>query len=361
MDPDETDRDNRPARILVVDDEPHMREFISRLARNEGYICTTAADGQEASELLADIPFELLICDIAMPGKNGLELLQEINAEPHDLAVIMVTAKDDRQTAMETLDMGAYGYVIKPFLCNELVINIANALRRRELEIAHRHHQEELEKQVRVRTQELQHSQQETIYRLAKAAEFRDNETARHTIRVGLFCQILASMAGEGTTTVRLIRDAAPLHDIGKIGIPDTILLKPGELTPEEYRTMQQHSELGYRILADSNSPLLIMGAVIALTHHEKFDGSGYPNGLAGENIPMVGRITAICDVFDAITSRRVYKKKAPVQEAISYLKEEQGRHFDPLLVDYFFASLPEILAVQQENSDEAERYMAPN
>ncbi len=341
------------ARILIVDDETHMREIISRIVKAEGYSYTTAANGLEALELLAKIDFELLISDISMPEMGGMELLTKAKANSRDLAVLMVTAVDDRQTAMETLDLGVYGYVIKPFLRNELIINIANALRRRELEIGQRHHQHELKKQVAARTEELQLSQQETIYRLAKAAEFRDNETARHTIRVGLFCQILARQAGSDQNTIRLIRDAAPLHDVGKIGISDTILLKPGKLTPEEYRIMQQHPELGYRILAESTSPLLIMGAVIALSHHEKFDGSGYPGGLTGANIPLVGRITAICDVFDAITSKRVYKARGSSQDAISYLKEQRGCHFDPELVDHFLTCLPEIAGVQQQHSDE--------
>lgn len=347
-----------PPQILIVDDEANMREIIGRVVAGEGYSYRTAADGEEASRLLANIPFELLICDITMPRKGGLELLRELQAKPTDLAVIMVTAVDDRQTAMATLEMGVYGYVIKPFLRNELVINVSNALRRRALEIRHRQHKAELERQVALRTQELQLSQQETIYRLAKAAEFRDNETARHTVRVGLYSQLLARQAGAETEMIRLIRDAAPLHDVGKIGISDTILLKPGKLTSAEFAIMQQHSEFGYRILADSTSPLLIMGAVIALTHHERYDGGGYPGGLAGKQIPLPGRITAICDVFDAITSKRVYKEQAPVEEAVSYLREQRGHHFDACLVEHFLACLDDIVAVKEDYADNRESHV---
>ncbi len=359
MKDDDTDIQDMPPRILIVDDERHMRELISRVVKTEGYTCTMASNGMEARELLAAIPFDLLICDITMPIMGGMELLNEIKSVSSDLAVIMVTAVDDRQTAMKTLELGAYGYVIKPFLRNELVINIANALRRRELEISQRHYQTELEQQVAERTHELQLSQQETIHRLAKAAEFRDNETARHTIRVGLYTQLLARQAGEEETTIRLIRDAAPLHDIGKIGISDTILLKPGKLTNAEFSTMQEHAELGYRILADSTSPLLVMGAVIALSHHEKFDGTGYPGGLSGEQIPKPGRITAICDVFDAITSKRAYKEKSSVAKALDYLREQRGRHFDPLLVDHFLNCIDDILVVKAENTDTDENHVA--
>lgn len=344
-----------PPKILIVDDEENVRLLISRIVAGEGYAHEMAASADAALAKLAVDEYSLLISDINMPGQDGISLLREVKEKYPDLAVIMVTAVDNRLTAKETLAMGAYGYVIKPFERNALIINIVNALRRRELEIASRRHSEELEALVRQRTAELWQSRDETIQKLAKAAEFRDNETARHTVRVGEYCGILARGMGLADDYCERIRAAAPLHDVGKIGIHDNILLKPARLTPEEFEVIKTHSEIGYRILGDSLSEVLNLGGVISLTHHEKYNGKGYPNGLAGDSIPLVGRIAAICDVFDALTTTRVYKDAMSVTEAMSIIKEERGQHFDPELVDILVANLAAIVAVRDEFADVTE------
>lgn len=346
-------------RILIVDDEEPIRGLIENIAVREGFECVTAAGVDEALSILDNERFSLLISDINMPGKTGLDLLLNASSIDENMAVIMATAVDDRNVAVRTLEMGAYGYIIKPFGRNELLISIANALRRRELEINNRMYSEGLETLVRERTkklvlaeQEISDSREETIFRLAKAAEFRDNETAQHTMRIGVFCEILARQAGCGADFCEQIRVASLLHDVGKIGIPDAILLKPGALTKEEFEVIKNHAEIGFRILEDSRSELLLFGAKIAYTHHEKFDGSGYPRQLAGVDIPLEGRITAICDVFDALTSHRVYKAAMPVDEALEIMKEGRGRHFDPELLDVFLGSLEQIMIMKAKFAD---------
>lgn len=345
-----------PPKILIVDDEENVRLLVGRIVAGEGYAHEMAASADAALARLAEDEYSLLISDINMPGQDGIALLRAVREKYPDLAVIMVTAVDSRLTAKETLAMGAYGYVIKPFERNALIINIVNALRRRELEIASKRHSQELEALVQQRTRELWQSRDETIQKLAKAAEFRDNETAQHTVRVGEYCGILAREMGLADDYCERIRAAAPLHDVGKIGIPDSILLKPGRLTTEEFEIVKTHSEIGYRILGDSLSEVLNLGGVISLTHHEKYNGKGYPNGLAGEAIPLVGRIAAICDVFDALTTKRVYKEAMGLDEAMAVLREERGQHFDPELVDLFVANLAVMVAIRDKFADVTER-----
>ncbi len=347
-------------KILVVDDEAAICELIKHLVVHEGYEASTASGVDEALEKLADDEYSLVISDINMPHKSGIDLLEYLqNNYDKRIAVLMVTAIDDRSVAIKTLEMGAYGYIIKPFDRNELLINVANALHRLQLEIDNYRYSEELEELINERTEklklaelEVRASREETIYRLAKAAEFRDNETAQHTIRMGYFCGTLAKEAGMSDDLSESLRLAGPLHDVGKIGIPDTILLKPGKLTAEEFETIKKHSEIGYRILSDSKSDLLNLGAVIAYTHHEKFDGSGYPRGLAGSEIPVSGRIAAVCDVFDALTSDRVYKAAMTVDESLAIMKEGRGSHFDPHLLDCFIKCLPQIMALKMKFVD---------
>lgn len=346
-------------KVLIVDDEEPIRTLIEQIVCREGYECMTAPGVDEALEILANERFSLLISDINMPGRTGLDLLLAAVGIDEDMAIIMATAVDDRHVAVHTLEMGAYGYIIKPFGRNELLISIANAIRRRELEINNRKYSMELESMVEERTKkvmeaekEVRDSREETIFRLAKAAEFRDNETAQHTMRLGIYCNILAKQAGCSVEFCEQIRVASLLHDVGKIGIPDAILLKPGALTKEEFEVIKTHADIGFRILEGSHSELLLMGAEIAYTHHEKFDGSGYPRGLAGGDIPLSGRLTAICDVFDALTSHRVYKAAMTAEEAIDILTMGRGKHFDPELLDAFFACVGEILLMKTKFAD---------
>jgi putative two-component system response regulator len=340
-------------KILIVDDNEAMRELLACMVAREGFFYSEASSADEAISLLQKEPYALMISDINMPGQSGLDLLNIVHTTYRDLAAIMVTAVNDRTVAMQCLQVGAYGYITKPFERNELIFNVANALRRRELEIESRRKSEEMEMLVSARTRELLQSRSETIYKLARTAEFRDNETAWHTIRMGHLCEMMAKKSAQPRDICENMGMAAPLHDVGKIGIADAILLKPGKLTTAEFEVMKQHAEIGYRILSDSQSESLKLGAVIAMTHHEKFNGTGYPGGLSGNSIPVVGRIAAICDVFDALTSKRVYKEATPVEEALDIMKKERGEHFDPDLLDLFVENIGEAVSIKAAFQDE--------
>jgi putative two-component system response regulator len=347
-------------RILVVDDEEQIRNLLRRLLEAQGYACETAGCTSEARQLLEADPFSLVLSDVNMPGGSGIDLAHEIVERYPDVAVVMVTGVDDRKAANAALEHGAYGYVLKPFKPNELAINVANALRRRAVELENRQHRAGLEATVRERTsalsatvddlrrseRELRRLQEEAIRRLSFAAEFRNEETGRHIVRMSLYCQLLAVHAELDRERVEMLRIASPMHDVGKIGIADAVLRKPGPLTDEERRSMQEHTTIGHRMLADSGFELLDLAASLALTHHERVDGTGYPHGLAGEQIPIEGRIVAIADVFDAVTSDRVYRPALSVDQARELLLEGRGAHFDAALLDLFLEAWDEVLAI---------------
>ena len=351
-----------PEHILIVDDEEPIRRLLARLLGEHGYGCTTATGAAEARALLAAEPFALVLSDVDMPGESGLDLIAHVLTSYPDSAVVMVTGLDDRRYAELALQHGAYGYLLKPFKPNELVINVVNALRRRRLEIENRGHREQLEGTVLERTSalrdtisrletsegELRRLREETIRRLSWAAEFRNHETGEHIVRMSLYCSLIARLAGLGAEQAELVRIASPMHDVGKIGIPDRILLKAGPLTPGQRDVMETHTEIGCRILAGSQTALLDLAATMALTHHERVDGTGYPHGLAGEAIPLEGRIVAIADVFDALTSDRVYRPAFQPDEALAMMLAERGAQFDAALLDGFEGSFDEVLAIRR-------------
>ncbi len=350
---------NQP-RILIVDDDDTVRSMLTRMLGRHGYACESAANGAEAREALSSKPFDLALCDLNMPGESGLELVEHVASAHPETATMMVTGADDSTIAEKALALGTYGYVIKPFYNNELLINIANALRRRGLELESRRHRLSLETAVSERTSELQKtvealrrtedevrkSQKETIYRLSRAAEFRDGDTGQHIESMSHYCYLLAQRLGLGRTC-ELLYLASPLHDVGKVGIPDRILLKPGPLDAEEREVMQGHAEIGHRMLKGSGTELLELAARVAWTHHEHFDGGGYPCGLAGEQIPIEGRITAVGDVFDALTSDRIYRPAFTVDSAVDEMRSLRGTQFDPEILDVFLDSLDEVLEVK--------------
>lgn len=352
---------------MVDDDEP-IRRLLQRLLSRHGYVCEGAADVAGARAVLEERAFEVVLTDMTMPGGSGLDLVSHVSSTYPDTATIMITGVDDTELAQSALDLGAYGYIVKPFEPNEIIINLSNALRRRSLEIAHRGHRERLELTVKDRTkdlwnaiadleraeQELRLSREETVYRLSIAAEYRDDETAHHIQRMSRYCAILAKHADYDMEQVELIRVASVMHDVGKIGIPDKILRKPGRLTDEERAEMQKHAEIGFNILSGSSSPFMQTAATIALTHHEKMDGTGYPHGLKGKRIPKEGRIAAIADVFDALVSERVYKRAFPLGKAVDIMKEDSGTHFCPELLDLFFGAMDEVLQVKEQFGDGA-------
>lgn len=354
------------ANILIVEDEDATRRLLGRLLDGYGYTCTLAGDAQEARRRLSEREFALILCDVNMPGESGLDLVRQVLKDYPQTAAVMVTGLDDPQLANVALESGAYGYILKPFETNEILINIANALRRRRLEIENQAHREHLEQMVRERTaelslavtrleaaeQSLRLSQEETVQRLAIAAEFRDKGTAQHIKRMSHYSALLARRTGLGADHCELIRIASPMHDIGKIGTPDHILLKPGGFGPEEFAIMTRHTEIGYQILAGSDSALLQLAATIALTHHEKVDGSGYPKGLVGEAIPLEGRIVAIADAFDALTTKRVYKPAFSVEQTTDIMRQQRSTHFDAALLDLFLGKMDEVLLIKNRYAD---------
>jgi putative two-component system response regulator len=353
--------------LLVVDDEEAIQGLLKRILRRAGYEnVRTASSTEEARRSLATVATDLVLTDMQMIGGSGLELLMYVHDAMPGVATLMVTGNDDAVLADKALSLGAYGYIIKPFRESEVLIGVSNALRRRHLEIENQSQRDHLEETVKLRTADLSEaikllelsersvrvSRTETIDRLAVAGEFRDEETGLHVARMSRYCQILARACG-AKSLVSSIQEASSLHDVGKIAIPDSVLLKPGALTPEERKHMELHAEIGHRILDGSESPLLELAAEIALTHHEKVDGSGYPNRLLGDEIPLSGRIAGIGDVFDALMSDRVYRKAFPLPRVMEMMKKDAGTHFDADLLTTFWDVLPEVLAVRTEYANE--------
>jgi putative two-component system response regulator len=331
------------ARVLVVDDEPTLAELIARLLTDEGYRTDVAFSIAQARALLASRRFDLVLCDLHLPGESGLELIEHVHREHPDTGAVVVSGADDPEVASAALELGAYGYVVKPFRTSQILISTANALRRTELERAARAQRDALERAVSERTSELRKSREETILRVSRVAEFRDEQTGRHSRRMSELCDGLAVRAGLDAERCELLRLASPLHDVGKVGIPDGILLKPAPLTEPERRVMERHAEMGYRMLEGSGEELLDLAAEVALTHHERFDGRGYPRGQRGEEIPVEGRIAAVADVFDALTSERPYRPAIEPDEALEIMAAGRQTQFDPELLELFLSSVDEL------------------
>lgn len=345
----------RNAPILVVDDIATNVEMVTGLLNLGGFTeVSGATDPKRGLEMVEQGRFDLLLLDMRMPEIDGIEFMKRLRAteRPDQPAVIVLTAQTDEETRRSALGAGARDFINKPFKLWELTQRVRNTL---EIQILYRQAREfnsVLEVTVEERTRELRETQLDVVRRLATAAEFRDNETGQHILRMSVIAHLIALEAGLSEKAAADIRDAAPLHDIGKIGIPDAILLKPGKLDPEQWEIMKRHSEIGGQILEGAISPQVALAREIALTHHEKWDGTGYPHGLAGEAIPIAGRVVAIADVFDALTAERPYKKPWPVEEAVKFITENAGKHFDPALVEAFRRELPAILELRERFKD---------
>jgi putative two-component system response regulator len=340
------------ASILVVDDEVSVGEVICEWLRYDGYSCDYAPGAVAALELCRQKYYDLLISDITMPGVSGLELLQRIKPLYPDLAVVIATAVDNRDTASNALKLGADGYVIKPFNMNEFLINIANILEKNRLALESSKYKEELEEKVRERTADVRRREEEIALRLITATGCRDGETGAHVKRLGLYCVVMARALGWDAEQIDFIKVGAPMHDVGKIGIPDEVLRKPGKLSPDEMDVIRKHPRIGADILSGSDIPLLRMAVDIALCHHERWDGSGYPNGLSGDKIPAAARIVAIADVYDALCHDRVYRKFFPEADAIAIMDGKRGTHFDPIFYDCFRKLLPSLRKIREECAD---------
>lgn len=347
--------------VLAVDDEELLRDFYQRLLAQEGYIVDTAKSGKEALEKAFRTFPDLLILDVVMPDGDGFEVCRELKADQRtkDIPIIIATALGDRESVLSALKAGADEFLSKPVDPAELSLRVKNMLTIKEFHDQLKHYQKELEREVVERTKELDHAIRQleaahlnTIYRLSRAAEYKDEMTGKHIRRIGLYSGIIARQMELSDEEARIITQAAPLHDVGKIGIPDDILLKPGKLTAEERAVMEQHTLIGAEILGKAWDKYLQAGEVIALSHHEWWDGSGYPFGLKGEKIPLFARIAAIADVFDAMSCERPYKPAYPPEKVLELMEEEAPRHFDPQVYDAFKRSLDEILKVRESLSD---------
>ncbi len=328
------------ARILVVDDEPANLRLIERILREAGYAAVrTTSQPSEVLGIFVSEPPDLILLDLHMPTMDGFAVLEEITPwiEPGCyLPILMLTGDTATDVKERALAGGAKDFLNKPFSASEVLLRIRNLLETRFLHLQLKEHNDELEHRVRERTEQLEDARLEILERLARAAEYRDDDTGEHTRRVGLISRRVALELGLPVDEAELISRAAPLHDIGKIGIPDGILLKPGKLTQKEIDVMRTHTLIGQRILSGSNVPVLQVAATIALTHHERWDGCGYPEGLSRESIPLSGRIIAVVDVFDALTHDRPYKKAWPLEAAMEQILSSSETQFDPAIVDAF-------------------------
>lgn len=352
--PETSDKPLAGSRILIVDDSPANLVILEKMLAYQDCSVSKAENGETALALArSEIP-DLILLDVMMPGMNGFEVCRELKAAPAtaDIPVIFVTAADEIEHVKEGFASGGADFVRKPFQPAEL-------LARSGLHVENRRLRGHLELQVKARTTELsgalsdlRAANLELIHRLSQAAELRDNETANHLHRMSHYSVAIARAAGLDAEAITLIQEASPMHDLGKIGIPDGILLKPGKLTTEEFAVMKKHPQIGAELLAGLDAPVIRMAATIALTHHEKFDGSGYPYGLSKQSIPIEGRIVAIADVFDALTTSRPYKEAWPLERALAYLHEHAGTHFDPELIAAFDRAEEEIMAIRKRLSD---------
>lgn len=359
------------SKVMIVDDEPLNVRVLRKYLETVGFTrFVTTSDALQALPMLEEENPDILLLDIMMPGISGLDILEIVrqHSKLMCLPVIILTAASDPDTKLEALCRGATEFLGKPVEHAELALRVRNALVAKGHQDRLADYSTYLKQQVNNRTAELRASQQEVVNCLARAADYRDGTTGRHVIRVGLYAEVVATQMGCPVHVAELIREAAKLHDVGKIGIPDSILLKPGKLDDIELKLMQQHCSFGRNIIeqlpdrrlsggpasmaGNVASPILRLAASVAYSHHEKWDGTGYPLGLKGAQIPIEGRITAIADVFDALSTKRPYKGAFEMQKCFSILEEGRGTHFDPEVLDAFFAAIDQIMDVYKHYSD---------
>ncbi|OGW58373.1 MAG: two-component system response regulator [Nitrospirae bacterium RBG_16_43_8] len=345
-------------KILVVDDEEINLKLMCAILKSYDYTCETAKNGIEALEKIKGMPPDLILLDIMMPGINGYEVCRRLrnNPETEHTPVVMVTALTDRDSRIKGLDAGANDFLTKPIDGTELMVRTKNLLKIKEFEDFLKRHNELLNAEVKEKTAELKGSYIDTIHRLTKVAEYRDEDTASHIKRAGYYSAALVRYLGWTEDKVDTIFYAAPMHDIGKVGIPAEILLKPGRLNPEEFALMKTHTIIGFNILSGTVSDIIYMADRIALSHHERWDGHGYPNGLKSEDIPIEGRIYNICDQYDALRSKRPYKRGLNHETAFKIITEGDGRtlpgHFDPRILEAFREIADEFNKIFEELQD---------
>ncbi len=334
--------------VLVVDDTPENLDLV-RAVLAQDYRIRVARDGVTALRLAVHHLPDLILLDVMMPEMDGYEVCRRLKADPRlaDIPVIFVTGMSESEDESRGFDMGAVDYITKPISPPVLV-------RRVRTHLALRDHHRELESRVRQRTHELYQTRLQIIRRLGRAAEFKDSETGSHIVRMSHYARLIGQEAGLNDHQVDLLFNAAPMHDIGKIGIPDRILLKPGPLDENEWRIMREHPLIGAEIIGEHSNDLLHYSRLIALTHHERWDGTGYPHGLKGDDIPLIGRVAAIADIFDALTSPRPYKGAWTVADAAREIEQHGGSQFDPELLPAFRKALPKLERIKILYAEEA-------
>ena len=341
--------------VLIVDDaEINLILFQALVKRMDSSESKTFSDAPQGLAWAQSHDIDLVIVDYMMPEMDGIEFISRLRGTPgkKDVPVLMITANDQKQTRYRALDAGATDFLTKPVDKVEFIARATNMLMLGASRKALADRAAWLADEVRKATAEIVQRERETVVRLSKAAEYRDPETGAHILRMAHYSELIAKGLDLTLAEQELLLEAAPMHDIGKVGIADNILLKPGRLTPDEFEIMKHHAIFGYEILKGSSSKILQAGAEIARAHHEKFDGTGYPNGLVGEAIPIFSRIVAVADVFDALTSQRPYKRAWSLESAAEHIKESAGTHFDPKCVDTFFANWDKVLEIRQRFQD---------
>jgi putative two-component system response regulator len=345
----------RNARILIVDDTLQNIQVLGTILKGKNYQINVARNGIEALDMVERARPDLILLDVMMPEMDGFETCRRLKKSPdtRDIPIVFLTAKTETDDVVKGLELGGVDYVFKPFTATELLVRVDTHVSLHQL-------RQDLEQRVRERTVELRLALEDveaahldTITRLVLAAEYKDEDTATHIRRMSHYAALLARRAQLPESEVDTMLLTSSMHDVGKIGIPDAILLKPGKFDRDEFDIMKQHTTLGAKMLNGSPSRLLQAGKVIALSHHEKWDGSGYPHGLAGKEIPLWGRICAVADVFDALTSARPYKQAFSIEKARNILLEGRGSHFEAKLVDLFLENFDEVAAIQGQYHDE--------
>lgn len=353
------------ANILLVDDEPANIGLLEQILSRQGYgNVISTVDSRQVLELYQQHDVDLILLDLNMPHYTGYEVMEQLEEALDDPPLILVLTADHMEySCQRSLEGGARDYVTKPFIVSELLSRVRNLLEGRLSQKILREQNKLLDQRVQERTHELlvahkkiNESRLQIIRHLGRVAEYRDYATGLHIIRMSKIATIVGKAAGMTDLDCDLLLHASPMHDIGKIGIPDKILLKAGKLDADEWKIMQTHAQIGADILSGDESDLMKLAREIALNHHEKWDGSGYPNGLSGDAIPLAGRITALADVYDALVNERPYKHAWPVEDAIAYIKEQSGKHFDPTLVAHFVTLLPEIIAISNAYAEPDEK-----
>lgn len=356
------DQDILSANILIVDDQIVNVRLLEKILKQAGYLhIYSTVDSRQVLTMYQEHDIDVLLLDIRMPHLDGFQVMQQLSTElvTDYLPILVLTAELTPETRSQALSGGAKDFLAKPFDRLEALQRIRNILEVRLLHKRVKEQNKRLEEKVKERTHQLEVSRHDVIQRLGLAAEYKDNETGNHVLRMSKFSQLLALEVGLTKQEAEVVLNAAPMHDVGKIGIPDRVLLKPGKLDAEEWEIMQSHVTIGAEILSGGGSRLMEMARSIALTHHEKWDGSGYPAGLSGKDIPLEGRICALCDVFDALTSERPYKKAWPIDKTMAFIREQSGQHFDPALVTAFESILDEVLVYRELHMDSLSGWVA--